>query len=227
VNHGDEHIYPTPSGEGTRRYYGVEIEYNDQNADNLPNTVPSGDESEFWYTSDDSVELEVVSQPTTLQAFQYSGFLNVIKAANNMDMLTKGAGMHVHVNRASLGCGARAQNETIMKLVLIFNNNWEAIKEYSGRVYETDLLQWAKLNDLTVQDALSLTREEYAKIIDGKKWCSNRYYALNLTNQATVELRIFNTTTDYKALLERIEWFDELIEYCTKHSAKECNEYTI
>lgn len=227
VNHGSEKIYLTPSGEGTRRYYGVEIEYADYDAACLPENVPSGDEGEFWYTSDSSVELEIVSQPTTLDAFQYSSFLNVIEVANNIHMSTGGAGMHVHVNRASLGCGAKAQNETIMKLVLIFNNNWEAIKEYSGRGNEADFMSWAKLNDLTIQDALSLTKEEYTKIIDGKKWCSNRYYALNLTNRATVELRIFNTTTDCKVLLERLEWFDGLIEYCINHSAKECNEYTI
>ena len=100
-------------------------------------------------------------------------------------------GMHIHISRQPLS------QLQIGKILVFLNepaNDWY-VNEIAGRT----------ANDYC---------ERSPKKLDDVNCPQSRYEALNLTNDSTIEFRLFASTNDYYLIASRIEFCHALTKYC-------------
>ena len=95
-------------------------------------------------------------------------------------------GLHIHVNRTSLGETYETQEETITRILFFFEKHWEELLKFSRRT-NRQLEQWA---------ARYGYKDKPRDILDHAKNGGNngRYSCVNLYNCNTFEFRIFRGT---------------------------------
>ena len=127
-------------------------------------------------------------------------------------------GLHVHINRAALGETVEEQENTIGRIVYFFEKFWNEILRFSRRS-EGQANRWA-----TRYGCSMVNPKESLK--DAKKSCLGRYTAVNLTNQFTVELRIFRGTLKYETFAATLQFVDKLCHDATELSDEEFQTMT-
>lgn len=184
-------------------YMGIEIEY--ETTDKMKAQMAVGRKlfGHAIMKSDGSIRngFEIVTCPATLDIHMdvFSQFFadkpQELKAAENV-------GMHVHVSRKPLN------QFTIGKLTAFLNNtdNKDFIKFIAGRIDNS----YARIDP-----ARTIT----FPITRGK---GDRYNALNLNPQDTIEFRIFSTPTNFNEFASRLQFVHALTEYC-KPAQLSCN----
>ncbi len=105
-------------------------------------------------------------------------------------------GLHVHISRRYFGQSEVRQDIGVMKMLYLVEKFWDKVLQFSRRT-EAQVDRWASRYGMrsTPQEIL-----RHAKIGHG------RYKAVNLENEHTVELRIFNGTLDYQIILATIQF---------------------
>lgn len=215
-NHGSENIHdysykPIPifHGNGTKRYFGVELEIDGagesgENADELLRY--SDEESLFYIKSDSSLNdgLEIVTHPATLDFH--------LKRMPWKDIVTKAAelgykshqtdtcGLHIHVSTAALAVGGR--ETATSKLVVLFWRLWPQLVKFSRRNSE-QIRSWCQLN----YDGQSLNSNDlyYSKQ-------KGHYASLNFEPDDTLEIRLFRGSLRWETIAASIELVDVLID---------------
>jgi hypothetical protein len=193
---------------------GIELEFCGHNPAEFASEYFDEDgENNYYFKEDCSVDLELVTHPRDYTSWKcyYSEMERILAGARDYDMdEDKDNGCHIHLSRAGLGADTAEQELTIAKMIIFINRHWDDVCEVAGR----NPYEWAPCNGLP-DDTLDI--ETVLQYSD-----DDRYYAVNIQNYATVELRIFNATCNTEVLYGYIEFAYRLAAYCMEHSVAEC-----
>ena len=194
---------------------GVELEIDgagedDDNAEQI--LEHSNGEELFYIKHDSSLDsgMEIVSHPATLayhlEKFPWSA---ITREALDLGYKSHDAGtcgLHVHVSRDALGGSHKAQELTISKLIILLWRHWTKIWQFSRRRDSDE--HWCKQQ----YSDYKVTRRG----LDNAKH-EGRYTALNVTNYATIEFRLFRGTLNMTTLHATLQFVDVLVELATTH----------
>lgn len=190
-------------------------------------------------TSDSSLENEdsgsLGTEFKTVPA-SYHRMRKIIKdfsaAAGGIFDTNPNGGVHIHFSRAGF------TSETIARLVFFINDSRAQIERIADRKYN----HFCSPLNFTCATSLQEKSKALSSLSSGALCHEARYNAVNLTNRDTIELRIFNSTTNEKKLLRYLEFASALIKFCGKRRnaefedlsfdkfkefVKESKEYTI
>ena len=198
-------------------YFGIELEIdnggkNEYNAEELLDIANNFDEL-LYIKEDGSISdgMELVSHPCS---FEYHSkvfpWQKILKTASNQGYESHNAGtcgLHVHVSRTAF----TNQEAGITKLLWIFEKFWDNILTFSRRTPE-QVQRWAK------NYGLEDSPEQLKHKADN---AGGRYFAINLKNYHTVELRIFRGTLNYNTFLATLQFCNLLIDICNNWSLQD------
>ena len=118
---------------------------------------------------------------------------------------TRTCGLHVHVNRDYFGKPGKRQEIAELKLATVADRFFEPLTIFSRRRGE-QLRQWAKRPMLPVTDDGWQQRASSCRSLS----CTDRYRAVNVTNEATIEFRLFRGTLRAKTLMATFQFVSGL-----------------
>lgn len=208
------HYKPEPIFYGeSQRFFGVELEIDGAGEDNdkanrvLDIANENGLEHAYC-KHDGSLDdgFEIVTHPMTLKYhLQEMPWRSVLDEAIRMGYKSHQAntcGLHVHVNRDSFGRTEAEQDICIARILYFFERHWEELLKFSRRT-ERQLERWAtrygyKEHPLDILD--------HAKKGGG----GGRYSSVNLTNEDTIEFRIFRGTLKYNTLIATLQLVERI-----------------
>ena len=138
---------------------------------------------------------------------------------------TTTCGLHIHVGRAGLGATAEEREKTIAKLWLLMYRFQKQLVVFSRRSKEA-LARYADMpipSDLGVESLAEIDTAEklYVKAKDnlGRR---GRYVALNLTNEKTIEVRIFKGTLNIDTITASLQLVHNLVYLSKILAALDC-----
>ena len=113
-------------------------------------------------------------------------------------------GLHIHVSRAAFGDEEREQDAAIARVLYFFEKHWEELLKFSRRT-QSQLNRWASRYGY---------KDQPQEILDhAKKGChAGRYTCVNLTNEDTIEFRIFRGTLKYNTLIATLQLIDKICD---------------
>lgn len=173
--------------------------------------------------------VEIVSHPGTLAHHMYVMHWRQIQRtcekAGFRSHDAANSGLHVHVGRAQLGNTNSERDDVTRKVQVLFALYTAELTRFSRR-RRSCLEQWAPI------DRLGVTPDDIRHASSGARlaaWaCANvpayrsnhndRYTAVNVTNSATVEIRIFRGTLKRDTLIAAIQLVSNVFEYAMDHS---------
>ena len=150
--------------------------------------------------------LELVTHPCTLEEHEtgvpWQDCLDTFRALGYCSHNAGTCGLHVHVNRDGLGADVAAQDETIAKILYLFERFWQEVLRFSRRT-ESQMNHWA------ARYGYKNTGKE---ILEHAKYDSSngRYACVNLTNAHTIEFRAFRGTLKYNTLIATLQFVDRI-----------------
>ena len=178
-------------------YLGCELEYETNNKSRAQLAVGKLMHGHALMKSDGSIRngFEIVTCPATLDIHLdiFKKFYDNIPPDLKIE---KNVGMHVHISRKPLS------QLTIGKLTEFLNrlDNKQFIAHIAGRIDNN----YARMNgDRTVTFPIR------------NRNGGDRYNALNLNNQNTIEVRLFATPINYKEFAMRLQFVQALVDYCS------------
>lgn len=193
-------------GEGPL-YLGVELEVDEAGKDNVnaAHTLRGfNQENVYGYVkSDGSLNdgFELVTHPCTvethLQQVPWRETLEALRGMGYRSHAPGTCGLHVHVSRKALGKDVYEQEETIAKLLYIFERFWQEILRFSRRT-ESQINHWA------ARYGYKDRGEEILK--EAKHGANGRYACINLTNTDTIEFRVFRGTLKYNTVIATLQF---------------------
>lgn len=194
----------------SKRYFGIELEIDgagkdSDNADEILAIANRGEEH-IYIKGDGSLDdgMELVTHPMSLdyhKDFQWEEIMKKAISQGYRSHQTSTCGLHIHVNRSSLGETHDEQEDVISRILFFVETHWAELLRFSRRS-EYSMNRWA-------------ARYGYEKtgreILDkAKKGNNGRYAAVNLMNWATIEFRLFRGTLKYNTLIAAIELVNEI-----------------
>lgn len=143
---------------------------------------------------------EIISAPAVIEE-HYKRWPAMLKARpeNIRSWETSTCGMHVHVSREPL------TDLTIGKVVVFVNS--EHNNHFIQRIAGRDSTRYARREEKGIMDAVNY-REDH----------DERYTAVNLQNENTIEFRIFKGTLNQVTFFKNIEFCAALIAFCKQSS---------
>lgn len=205
---------PCPVFHGTAgRYFGVELELDEggesgDNASALMDIANAGADN-IYIKRDGSLNegFEIVTHPMSLEYHQKEmPWQSVLQEAVSMGYTSHKAetcGLHVHVNRTSLGADEEAQEACISRILFFVEKHWEELLKFSRRT-ENQLNRWAHRYGYK-PNAKELL--DHAKSSD-----LGRYACINLQNRNTIEFRIFRGTLKYNTLIATLQMVEKICD---------------
>lgn len=145
------------------------------------------EERRVFFERDGSIDegFEIISNPHTMEAFKsfpLRDMLSILKRNGYESHNAKVCGLHLHFSRTLFGKSETEQERAISKVLLFYSYFWSDLLKASRRS-ENQANQWAKRycvdNRHEAEQVSKYMLDHYA-----------RYYAVNLTNRATIEFRL-------------------------------------
>lgn len=203
---------PTPIFYGdSNRYFGVELEIDgagkdDDYADEILDIANSSDDC-IYIKSDSSLDdgMEIVTHPMSLEYHRSFCWDRIMKKAVYLGYRshqTSTCGLHIHVNRDSLGLDRDEQDEVIGRILYFVEHHWNEMLKFSRRS-EYAMNRWA---------ARYGYENSPKAIMDKAKKNYGRYVAINLCNYHTIEFRLFRGTLKYNTLIATLELVNKICE---------------
>ena len=203
---------PTPIFYGdSNRYFGVELEIDgagkdDDYADEILDIANSDDDC-IYIKSDSSLDdgKEIVTHPMSLEYHKDFCWCSVMKKAVYLGYRshqTSTCGLHIHVNRDSLGLDRDEQDEVIGRILYFVEHHWNEMLKFSRRS-EYAMNRWA---------ARYGYENSPKAIMDKAKKNYGRYVAINLCNYHTIEFRLFRGTLKYNTFIATLELVNKICE---------------
>ena len=207
------------SAENNPLYLGIELEvdnkdydYAEDNNQLILSIVRSMFKKDLIGSSDSSLDngFEMVTQPMSLSYWKknkISELKNLTRFLISHDYRshdTSTCGLHVHVNKSYLGETEEKQDEVIDKIYLVMENFRRELIKFARRgsnSYSRFLLE----GEDDIKENLSIPS------IKDKKNNHDRYMALNITNNATIEFRLFKGTLKYTTIMATLELVDIIV----------------
>ena len=179
--------------------YGIELEVERRrNAnDDISELVHEEVEDFARLKSDGSLSngFEIVTTPCSYeyQKEKWSKFLKSDLIKQLRGWKTDTAGLHIHIGKKQL------KPSEIGKLLIFINSeeNTQLIDDIAGRTSH----QWAKKYPKKITDSLYRTSRD------------DRYEAVNMSNEHTVELRIFKSNLSHNGFMRVLEFADALVHF--------------
>jgi len=224
----DYYYKPEPIFYGSgKRFFGVELEVDcggeiDDNAAAVMR-VGNGNGLEHIYCKHDgSLEegFEIVTHPMTLDyhlnEMPWKGVLTRLKTLSYLSHQAGTCGLHVHINRTSLGETYEDQEETIARILYFFEKHWEELLKFSRRT-NSQLARWA---------ARYGYKDKPKEILDHAKNGGNsgRYSCVNLQNGHTVEFRIFRGTLKLNTIIATLQLVNRICDVAYSLSDEEIKD---
>ena len=209
---------------GGKRYFGVELEVDnggevDDNAAAVMR-IGNGNGLEHIYCKHDgslSEGFEIVTHPMTLDyhinEMPWKSVLTRLKTLHYLSHQAGTCGLHIHVNRTSLGETYDTQEETIARILFFFEKHWEELLKFSRRT-NRQLEQWA---------ARYGYKDRPREILDHAKSGGNngRYSCVNLYNSNTIEFRIFRGTLKLNTIKATLQLVNRICDVAFSMSDEE------
>lgn len=201
-------VIESPWFRSNRRAFGCELEIQVQSGpvNNAAGRVhdalnPSGVVGEYcFFERDGSIGtgFELITQPAGLDvhAEKFGKFLQDKEMKRGMRSHEGGAcGFHVHVGREFLTQGQIYRIQSFLNDV----RNEHLIKKIARRY----------------QSGYSKFKHEMAKFSPHGKATGDRYEALNVTGDKTVEFRLFRGSLRYESIMAALEFVNAILDFCT------------
>ena len=195
---------------GAWRGLGVELEIDRYERDNASERKLVSELHNLFgercvYERDGSLNygFEVISLPHTQQEFYKVDWARALQLCKDYGYLSHTigtCGLHIHLSRELFGVDKKQQNKSIANLIYFYENNKDDILKISRRVGGQK--RWGKFYNVN-------TLEECKKVVEQfncSGWHEDRYYAINLTNRHTVEIRINRGTLNLNTFLATIDF---------------------
>ena len=204
----DYYFKPAPIfyGEGAR-YFGMELEVDeagedDDSAERVMN-IGNRDKCHIYCKHDGSLDdgFEIVSHPMTLDYHKnempWESVLRKVRSLGYTSHQANTCGLHIHVNRNSLGKTYDEQEACIARILYFFEKHWEELLKFSRRT-NRQLERWA---------ARYGYKDKPKDILDHAKGGVNngRYSCINLQNADTIEFRMFRGTLKYNTIIATLQ----------------------
>ncbi len=196
-------------GNGSR-YFGVELEIDiggrDSDYAQELLDIANVDDEHIYIKSDGSLNdgIEIVTHPMTLnyhQNFNWDKIMKRAVALGYRSHQTSTCGLHIHVNRTSLGQTYDEQEETISRILYFVEHHWNEMLKFSRRS-ESAMNRWASRYGYETSPKAILDK--------AKKGNYGRYAAVNLCNYHTVEFRLFRGTLKFNTLIAALQLVNEI-----------------
>lgn len=198
-------------GDGPR-YFGVELEIDEggesNDAANVIQRIGNEDHDHIYIKHDGSLDegLEIVTHPMTLAYHKEEmPWRNIIRKALELDYTSHQAGtcgLHVHVNRSSLGGNEWEQDRTIARILYLVETFWHELLRFSRRTQQ-QMDKWA---------ARYGRKDDPKDVLHTAKRSGDRYTAVNLTPYDTIEFRMFRGTLKYNTLIATLQMVERLCD---------------
>ena len=198
-------------------YMGVEIELDEGGeSDNQARKlleIANAESERIYCKHDGSLNdgFEVVSHPMTLdyhmKSMPWQAVLEKAKQLDYRSHQAKTCGLHVHVNRTAFGDNIAEQEDVIARILYFFEKHWEELLKFSRRTHR-QMEQWANRYGY---------KDSPMEILDTAKkgFRGFRYTAVNLTNSATIEFRLFRGTLRYNSFIAALQIIDRICAMAT------------
>lgn len=221
----------TVADPGARAFVGVELEIEAGRAErnSLSDQVDDlmGDLATCETDGSINYGFEIITQPATVAAF-VNGFkldelTAMLDAAGAKSHDTDSCGLHVHYSRAALGASEQARDMVCAKILVLMDKFTDQLVMFARRNWTCS--RWApKYSGFNANGEQSTK-----KLLEKYKPCKDsgdRYHALNLTNTATIEFRIFRGTLNPLALRATVELVEAMVDFCKTHTTPEVQACT-
>ena len=206
--------------------FGVELEVDKGNYGERCDAVSEISEctDDVYMKSDGSLDsgFEIVTHPATLQYhmndFKWRQICQIAKDHGFKSHDARTCGLHVHVGRYQLGDYSTPRRTTIANILLIVYRHYDTLVKFARRT--RDQLHWA-VRPQIVEPSDGDTEEEARD----KAMCAdnrNRYQAVNLNNDGTIEFRIFNGTLKRDTIIATIQMVSNICLFAKTHTTSEC-----
>ncbi len=198
LGHSDRATTSLPFKQGKeahRTFLGVELELEGHSRSEFKSLNTIKEHAIFKRDGSLNNGVEICSAPATLGVHkeEFKKFFDALTENGSNLEAQSSCGMHVHIDRKKLS------TLHVANLCLFLNNpdNETPIVKIAGR-YSNSYCERInhKYNDFTINTG-----------------GSSRYRRVNLTNSATVELRLFASTTNYKDFCARLEFTQASVDY--------------
>lgn len=209
------------------RYFGVELEVDcggesDYNASLILEEANRGHEL-LYCKHDGSLEdgFELVTHPMSLNFHRWEmpwrAVLDQTVQLGYYSHKTSTCGLHIHVSRDALGDDLEEQEAVIARILYFFEKNWNELLKFSRRS-QWQLERWA---------ARYGYKDHPRDILDhAKRGGPQRYACVNLTNEETIEFRIFRGTLKLNTLIATLQLVDRICDVAVFMSDKEVKALT-
>lgn len=205
---------PSPlfyGGEGSL-FMGVELEIDkggesNTNAQEIIDVANVTDEH-IYCKHDGSLDdgFEIVSHPMTLEYHMNTmKWRDILTRAVELGYTSHNAGscgLHIHCNRSFFGEDYEKQELAIGRIVYLTERFWNELVRFSRRTLGS-LNRWAA-KYATISETVTETYEK------AKNKDVGRYVAVNLSNFATIEFRMFRGTLRYETFIATLQLVDEI-----------------
>lgn len=135
----------------SKRYFGIELEIDgagkdSDNADEILAIANMGDE-DIYIKGDGSLDdgMEIVTHPMSLdyhKNFQWEEIMKKAISLGYRSHQTSTCGLHIHVNRSSLGETHDEQEDVISRILFFVETHWAELLKFSRRS-EYSMNRWA------------------------------------------------------------------------------------
>lgn len=216
---------PTPIFHGEGTFYGIEIELDrggmiDDNAYELM-SIGNRDGENIYIKQDGSLDdgYEIVTHPMSLEYHSNQmPWQEILRKSISMGYKSHQAGtcgLHIHISRAALGNDFETQEKTISNILFFVEKNWDQMLRFSRRT-EEQINRWAS------RYGLKDTPKELME--HAKNNTIGRYACVNLSNAATIEMRMFRGTLKYQTFIATLQIVDEICNMAISLSGNEMKE---
>ena len=151
---------------------------------------------------------------------KYKNMFEILKEEGLRSHDTNSSGLHIHVDRTYFG---KSEDTAISKLLYIFERFRSELMVFSRRT-ESQANDWARSRKH------SNTKSGWIKkaIKDSKSYYdhSERYYAVNLTNSETIEIRLFRGTLNLETFEATLKFTNRIAEICKNTRAADIAKMT-
>ena len=223
----DYYYKPDPIfyGEGPR-YFGVELEIDgagerDDYAKKVLQIANQDDIENAYAKHDGSLDdgFEIVTHPMSLSyQLDEMPWAEVLHKARSLGYLSHQActcGLHVHVSRLAFGDTEDEQEDGIGRILYFFEKHWEELLKFSRRT-RRQLDRWA---------ARYGYKDQPREVLEtAKKGNLGRYTCINLTNDDTIEFRIFRGTLKLNTLIATLQLVNRICDVAIFMSDEEIKE---
>lgn len=195
----------------SNRYFGVELEIDGAGKDDgyaeEPLDIANMRDDHIYIKTDGSLDdgMEIVTHPMSFEYHKDFCWEDIMHHAVRLDYRshqTSTCGLHVHVNRDSLGKNREEQDEVISRILYFVEHHWNEMLKFSRRS-EYTMNRWA---------ARYGYENSPKAIMDKAKKNYGRYVAVNLCNYHTIEFRLFRGTLKYNTLIATLELVNKICE---------------